>query len=142
MPKVLKGQKKDETKIWAGIPRKITIETLTDEKIEISLRFPARKELQIISLVKDELKDTKSSIRQLISEKETEESDQVGIFLELLPQLVIKTASILMERDEDWIEDNLCFASILKVVKPFFRNWVGIFGDLEISKVMPKLGRL
>lgn len=129
-------QKIDEAQIWGEIPKQVEIETVGGEKVSVILRFPAKKELQVIALIRKELKSAESEIAKLV-EEELSAVDQVGMMLEYIPKLSIQMASLLMEKEETWVEENLPFSEIAKVVKPFFMNWLGILGLTTLEDLLP-----
>lgn len=126
----------DETKIWGEIPKKVELETIFEEKIEVKLRFPAKKELQVVSLIRTEMKNVESDLTRLIEDEELRTVDQIGIVMDYIPNLAIKVASVLIERDPEWIEENLSLSEISKVVKPFFMSWLSILEPTQLGGLL------
>lgn len=120
-------EKIDDTQVWGALPKKVTIETINDEQVEVNLRFPAKKELQIIAIIRSELDNADSELPKLFK-GELDVTKQIGITIDYIPSMAIAMASILMDKEKDWIEENLSFSEIVKVVKPFFMSWLGILG--------------
>jgi len=116
---------KDEAQIWGEIPEKVKLTTIGGEEIEVVLRFPAKKELQVIAAIRKETKKAGSEVEKLVNE-DLNTVEMINLALAYIPELSIQVAALLMEREKTWVEENLSFASIAKVVKPFFMSWLGI----------------
>lgn len=127
-------EKIDDAQTWGALPKKVILETINDEKIEVNLRFPAKKELQIIALIRSELDSVESELPKLLKQ-ELDETKQIGILMDYIPSMAIVMASVLMDKEKNWIEENLGFSEIAKVVKPFFMNWLGILGPGGLQNI-------
>lgn len=115
----------DEALVWGEIPEDVTLTTIGGEEITVVLRFPAKKELQVIAVIRKEVKKAGTEVEKLVNE-DLNTAEMINLALAYIPELSIQVAALLMEREKTWVEKNLSFISIAKVVKPFFMSWLNI----------------
>ncbi len=133
-----KSQKKDEVETFFPSGGKVKLPSL-DKPVEIK-KFKWGKEAKLGKLLGSLLSDVNLSDFTQLTEQNIKGNPQIifSTFLPLLdkaPDTLTKMVAIILEKDEDWVDNELGPEDIIEVLVPFFtgafKKYQSLFGDLN-----------
>lgn len=130
--KVEKTPRKPET--WADTTQEI--KTIKGEKVEYSRKVSIGKDLKIREILLEKL----SPFMDLFLGKDEKDEKDLGekafsFFLKEFPPMLPPVVAIVIEKDEEWVLENIDKETCEDIVNPFFKNF---FSLPQIQEMLPK----
>ncbi len=118
-----------EIKIF--IPNETEVTTVHGDKIRVP-KITWKKEIQLIKLIEDVL----GSLNDLIDGDDAADpglAHMIQRVLSVAPEKATRFVSVVLEKEDDWVEDNLDLPEIVSIIIPLLRERLDTVG----AKISP-----
>jgi len=132
------AKSKLDREIEVLFPKKEFVTTVDGERIEVP-KSTLRVQLQVVQSLGRILKRFPQDV---LEGEEFDLQKGIGIvaeILETLPEEVLKIASVIVGRDEEWVAENLDLDSVVELILPFYEEVIRKLG--KVAAIQDKMSR-
>lgn len=108
----------EDARIWADLKHQVT--TIEGETIEYPSKLSLGKELKIRALMMERLSPMMDLFR---GEDEIPDEKAFSFFMTEFFEVLIPIISIMIEKEEEWVKENIDSDTAQEIIGPFFKNF-------------------